>query len=110
MGIRSHALAFVAGAALVLYAIPESNRAIREEASGLLSQLKFASKLLQKSSPQDQSFLGSSCLKSLEQVYDDEEQWRYNGSNWPSEKWPIFNNDGSYNKAYVKWHEIQCRR
>jgi hypothetical protein len=130
MGLRSHALAFAAGAAMTLYVLPESNKAISEKVSsagssvsGLLSRLKSSIRPLQQPVAKDSGFLGSSPLRPLQQPYlfSDEtkpslerpdgttmESWNYQGNIWPS-NWPITNPDGSYNHDYIRWYQGRNR-
>jgi hypothetical protein len=118
MGLKSSALLLVTGAAIATYTIPEANHAvidridrIKHTLGQLIDEYSSSVRPLQQPVAQDQGFLQKSPLRPLQQPFlEDEEQWRYTETTWPSEKWPILNEDGSYNKAYVKWHERRSGR
>ncbi|VVB77700.1 Uncharacterised protein [uncultured archaeon] len=118
MGMRSHALAVAAGAALVVYASPQIRHEIIDKIDSINHTL--AELLKEYGSSPSRPVAQEGVLRPLQQPYLDEQPrlqrtdgttmqpWNYRGNTWPKE-WAIVNEDGSCNRDYVRWYEGRNR-
>lgn len=117
MGLKSSALVLAAGAAIATYSIPESREFVIKRANSTIERISSLLASISPSLPQDKSV-----LRPLQQPYSHPSQtqtlqtedgrviqsWNYRGNEWPK-GWRVINEDGSYNRDYIRWYEGKHR-